>query len=209
MEENIHFLEGCKTLQSTLEALEAKQIQLDMTQKELTRQIAVKKELARRQTLTLEELQNKVQTLFETSRVYTSFSGKHRSVAQEREISKQNTRLVLAPFMENILNVLQHMEIRLKALENAERDPDLLDCIASVAEGGIDDWKKHISTTQKTPYWRSNLRNVSLWIKPETLPEGWVMAKPNEKFVYYNIFTDETAKTIPEIRELVKSKPKQ
>lgn len=206
----MHFLEGCETLQNTLEALEAKQIQLDMAQKELTRQIAVKKELARRQTLTLEELQNKVQTLIETSRVYTSFSGKHRSVAQEREISKQNTRLVLAPFMENILNVLQHMEIRLKALENAWREtPNLLDYLASVAEGGIDDWKKHISTTQKTPYWRSNLRNVSLWIKPETLPEGWVMAKPNEKFVYYNIFTDETAKTIPEIRELEESKPKQ
>jgi len=185
----------------TLEALEAKQIQLDMAQKELARQIAVKKELARRQTLTLEELQNKVQKLIETSRVYPSFSGKHRSVAQEREISKQNTRLILVPFMENILNVLQHMEIRLKTLENATH--------ASVAMGGIDDWKKHISTTQKTPYWRSNLRDVSLWIKPETLPEGWVVAKPNDDFVYYNIFTDETAKTIPEIRELEKSKTKQ
>ena len=65
------------------------------------------------------------------------------------------------------------------------------------------------SKTKKTPYWRSDLRNVSLWIKPETLPEGWVVAKPNDDFVYYNIFTDETAKTIPEIRELEKSKTKQ
>lgn len=185
----------------TLEALEAKQIQLDMAQKELTRQIAVKKELLRRQTLTLDELQNKVQALIEKSRVYPSLPLKIRSVAREREITKQNTRLILEPFMENILNVLQHMEIRLKALENATH--------ASVAAGGIDDWKKHISTTQKTPYWRSNLRNVSLWIKPETLPEGWVLAKQNKDFVYYNIFTDETAKTIPEIRELEKSKTKQ
>ncbi len=180
----------------TLEALEAKQIQLDMAQKELTRQIAVKKELARRQTLTLDELQNKVQALIEVSSAYKSSSGKYRG-----EFEKQNTRLILVPFMENILNVLQHMEIRLKTLENATH--------ASVAMGGIDDWKKHISTTQKTPYWRSNLRNVSLWIKPETLPEGWVLAKQNEDFVYYNIFTDEKAKTIPEIRELEKSKTKQ
>jgi uncharacterized membrane protein YccC len=180
----------------TLEALEAKQIQLDMAQQELTRQIAVKKELARRQTLTLPEFQNKVQTLIDTIGAYKSSTGKYRG-----EFEKQNTRLILAPFMENILNVLQHMEIRLKALENATH--------ASVATGGIDDWKKHISTTQKTPYWRSNLRNVSLWIKPETLPEGWVMAQPNENIIYYNIFTDETAKTIPEIRELEKNKLKQ
>lgn len=177
----------------TLDSLEAKQIQLNMAQKELSRQIAVKKETARKQTLTLSELQNKVEKLIDTTRAYKSSRGKYRG-----EFEKQNTRLILSPLMENILNVLQRMEIRVKALENATH--------ASVATGGLDDWKKHISTTQKTQYWRSNLRNVSFWIKPETLPDGWVLAKPNDDFVYYNIFTDQIAKTISEIRNIEKTK---
>lgn len=82
---------------------------------------------------------------------------------------------------------------------------------ASVAAGGLNDWKKFKSKSQGLYYYRSESRNQSLWITPPQLPEGWVLVRDQtQKSSYYNIFTDQRAETqdaIPGFTSLVSSKP--